>query len=152
MVELAWLLIILAVCGLAIYGAARLEPHWSSRDGRRFMCNAQELTGGVPTTRNHETQITVLADGALQVVQKRALRRRHSVWHLVGKSSSPPKGVEVYLAQQVEDGHPMATYLAVRIPRKSRCVAVLDEVLAEQRLSSTPSPGSAAPQDPPAPG
>lgn len=134
--DVAWILLIIAVCCLLWYVAYRIEPHWASRDGRRFMCSAQELSGGQAHGRNRETQITVLGDGSLQVTRKRAMRRSNSLWKLVGKAPTPQARVQVYLAQELVDGQRTANQLAIRLPRRSRCIAVLDEVLAEQQLSS----------------
>lgn len=111
------------------YLAYRIEPHWSTRDGHRFVCNAQELTAGKAVERMRETQVAVLADGSLHVSRKRMLRRSGSIWRLVGRIDEGRGKVVVYLARQVSDGNLQATDLAIRIPRKSRCIAVLDGLL-----------------------
>ncbi len=146
---MVWVLLVVGVCGLMWFAASLIEPHWSTRDGRRFVCNAQELAGGQPLGRNRETQITVLGDGSLQVTRKRAMRRHHSLWRLVGKTPTPPQRVEIYLAQQLTDGQVTPNMLAIRLPRKSRCVAVLDQVLADQEVSPAPTPGTSASPDQP---
>jgi len=148
-VDVVWVILIVGVCGLMWFAASLIEPHWSTRDGRRFVCNAQELSGGRPLGRNRETQITVLGDGSLQVTRKRTMRRHHSLWRLVGKTPTPPQRVEIYLAQQLADGQVMADMLAIRLPRKSRCVAVLDQVLADQELTPTQTPGTSVSPDQP---
>ena len=94
-------------------------------------------------------QITVLGAGSLQVTRKRTMRRHHSLWRLVGKTPTPPQRVEIYLAQQLADGQVMADMLAIRLPRKSRCVAVLDQVLADQELTPTQTPGTSVSPDQP---
>lgn len=111
--------------------AYRIEPHYSSKDGRRFLCTAQEVEGGEPTGRPR-TRVIVMDDGALHCSQKRMMRRSGALWVLVGKSPTPPKRLEVYVAQQFEDGRATTSQLSIRVPRSSRVVPVLDEALARR--------------------
>lgn len=109
--------------------AYRIEPHWSTRDGQRFVCNAQEVADGKALERMRETQVAVLPDGSLHVARKRMMRRNGSIWRLVGRVDEGQGKVIVYLARQVSDGALQAVDLALRIPRRSRCVPVLDGIL-----------------------
>lgn len=133
---------VLFVAGLAglWHLAYRIEPHWSTKDGRRFVCNAQELSGGKALGRAREAQVAVLPDGLLHVSRKRMMRRNGAVWRLTGRGDGPSAKVYVYLARQVSDGAEQLVDLALRIPRKSRCVAVLDALLPH----ATPSAGTTA--------
>jgi len=88
-----------AVLGAMLFAAFKLEPHWASKDGLRFLCNTQEMLGDQPAGRPRETQVAVLPDGSLHVSQKRNMRRRGSTWTLIGKSDSPPRKREVFLAR-----------------------------------------------------
>ena len=63
--------------------------------------------------------------------QKKMMRRQRSLWTLVGKSADPPKGLEIYVAQQSVDGVPTQTMMALRIPKKSKAIAILDAELAK---------------------
>ena len=145
-----WTILALGVLGGMWWVAYKMEPHYASKDGRRFMCNAQELADNEPLTRNKETRVVVLADGVLHVSQKSLMRRQASLWTLVGKAPSPPKNLEVYVAQQAQDGQHLARQLFIRVPKKSRVVPVLEAVLAERAVSRTPpSPGTLSPADPP---
>lgn len=127
--DVVWMLLILMGVGGLWYLAYRIEPHWSTRDGHRFVCNTQELFAGQPRGRLREAQVAVLSDGSLHVTQKDLMRRRSSQWQLVGKAPSSRAKVDVYLARRVSDGQAVADELALRIPRSSRCIAVLDGVL-----------------------
>lgn len=109
----------------------RMEPHWVSKDGQRFMCGAQEFFHGQLGGHPRETQVAFLPDGALHITQKRMMRRQRSLWKLVGRAADPPKGLEIYVAQQSIDGVKTQTMLALRIPKKSSCIAVLDAELAK---------------------
>lgn len=149
-VDFVWIALLVGVMGGMWWVAYRMEPHWASRDGHRFLCTAQELEGGKPIGHPRETRVLVTADGALYVTQKRMMRRRTSMWTLIGKSPEPPRKLQVYVAQQRSDGVAMLSHLALRIPNKSRCVSVLDGVLTDLGLNPSPStPGSAAPAAPP---
>lgn len=151
-VEVVWILLVVLAMGVMWWFAYHLEPHYSSKDGKRFLCTAQEMEGGEPIGRVRETRVYVLADGLLDISQKRMMRRKHSRWTIVGKSPNPPRKMEVYLAQLRADGQKIPSFIALRIPSKSRCVPVLDELI--ERQSATPSrraPGTAAPVAPPDP-
>jgi hypothetical protein len=120
--------------------STRMEPHYSSKDGRRFMSNAQEIVDGKPVGRMRETRVQVMPDGLLYCARKRLMRRDKAEYVLVGASPNPPKRCRVYLAHAMSDGMmSSASELAIRVPEKSRVVPVLDEVLAERALRrSTP--------------
>ncbi len=126
----------------------RMEPHWISKDGQRFMCGAQEFFHGQLAGHPRETQVAFLGDGSLHITQKRMMRRQRSVWTLIGKAEDPPKRLEIYVAQQSVDGVKTATMLALRIPKKSACTAVLDAALVKDGLLPA-SPETASPVAPP---
>lgn len=127
--DVVWFLLFFAGLAGLWFLAYRIEPHWSTRDGRRFVCNAQELSGGKALGRPREAQIAILPDGLLHVSRKRMMRRNGSVWRLTGRSDGPSARVLVYVARQVSDGADQLIDLAIRIPRSSRCVALLDALL-----------------------
>jgi hypothetical protein len=126
MPDVLWMVLFIGGLVGLWYLAYRIEPHWASRDGARFVCNSQELLAGRPNGRLREAQVAVLPDGTLQVSQKRAMRRAVSTWRLVGRSDGPSPKLYVYLARRVDDGAEQHVELALRIPRKSRSAAVLD--------------------------
>jgi len=138
-VDFLWFALLVAIVGGLWYLAYRIEPHYSSKDGKRFLCTAQVITLGTPTGRPKETRVALLGDGTLVVMQKAALRRNVSDWVLVGKQPDPPKRTQVYLANQVKDGVRQPDLLALRIPTKSRVTPLLDEILAARERSGRPS-------------
>ena len=151
-VEVVWILLVVLLMGGMWWFAYHLEPHYSSKDGRRFLCTAQQMEGGEPLGRVRETRVFVLPDGVLDVSQKRVARRKHSRWVIVGKAPNPPRKMQVYLAQLRADGQKIPSFIALRIPAKSRCVPVLDELVEQQRTTpSRRAPGTAAPAAPPDP-
>jgi hypothetical protein len=121
---------VLVVLAGIYYVGYRLEPHWVSKDGRRFLCNVQTVGGpGGFDGRAKETRVTVLSDGSLQLDRRRGIRRGMSqVCTLTGKAPDPPARREVYvLDTKLVDGTPLQ--YALRLPVKSRAVPVLDAIL-----------------------
>ena len=151
--DVVWITLLLSVMAGMWWVAYKMEPHWSARDGKRFLCNAQEIENSQPIGRPRETRVLVMPDGLLHVSRKRMMRRRHSLWILVGKSPEPPRKMNVYVAQLRQNGQDLPAHIVLRVPSKSRCVPVLDEVLAESQLkASRRAPRSAARAEPPDPG
>jgi hypothetical protein len=149
-VDAVWIVLFFAVMGGLWWVAYKIEPHYASKDGLRFLCNAQEINEGQPAGRPRETRVLVMGDGALHCTQKRMMRRSGSLWTLIGKSDEPPKRLQVYLAQELDDGHALPGLLALRIPDKSRVIAVLDRILEERELRrSRPNQGTSESADPP---
>ena len=136
-----WGLLFVAVLGVLWWVAHAIEPHYSSKDGHRFMANAQEIIDGRPIGRMRETRVSVHPGGLLHCSQKKLMKRNGADFVLVGMSPTPPRKLKVYLAHAVADGmSSSATELAIRIPEKSRVVPVLDELLAARALRQRPSP------------
>jgi len=135
-----WTILFLAVVFGMWFLSSRMEPHYSSKDGRRFMANAQELIEGKPFGRMRETRVQVLDDGVLLCARRTRMRRGSAEYTLVGESPNPPKRRKVYVARAVDASlTPGASELAIRVPANSRVVPVLDDVLAQVALrKSTP--------------
>jgi hypothetical protein len=151
-VEFVWISLFVAVMVGMWWFAYRMEPHWSTKDGKRFLCSAQEIEKNTTIGRPREPRVMVLPDGLLHISQKRMMRRKHSRWMLVGKSPDAPKKVHLYLAQLRQDGNNLPATLALRIPTKSRVAPVLDAILAERDLAtSRPAARNSRPADPPDP-
>ena len=109
----------IAACGCMVWAAYRMEPHWASRDGRRFIGRAQRLGDfDLPTGRWHEVRVAV--DGSKVSLDSRSRRGREfrGRYGVLARSPEPPDGKEIFvLAGEMK--------LLVRVPRKSRCVPVL---------------------------
>lgn len=149
-----WIAVVVAVMGTLWWVGYRMEPHWVSKDGQRFMCGTQEYFHGHLAGHPRETQCAILADGTLHVTNKKMLRRQRSIWNLIGKSDAPPKNLEIYVAQRKVDGNPRPEMLALRIPKKSKCVAALDAQLiragiALPQVATPASPETSSPEGQP---
>ena len=124
-----WFGIAIAVCVLLAWVGFRIEPHWVSKDGRRFLCNAQRLTArGEPESRWREMRIIINDQQQLQVDEKRMKRRPTTFWKVVSRSDTPPRNREVFLLSGL-DSNGAPALLALRLPKKSRAVTALNTLL-----------------------
>jgi hypothetical protein len=122
-VDLAWLLLAVALCGGLAWLGLRIEPHHVSKDGKRIICQSQRLDDlGDPTGRGTETNVRITIDRTLDVTQKRFLRRTQGYWEVVAESPSPPRGRAIFLLRGRDDHSDLLT---LRMPAKSRAVEEL---------------------------
>lgn len=135
-VDIVWFVGFAAVMAGLWWFAYRMDPHYSSKDGTRFLCNGQDLIDGQPFGRKRETRVMVEHDGVLVISQKKLVRRTKARWALVAKSPEPPKGKAVYVARQFDNGKWLDDTMTLTMPAKSRVVGVLDEVL-QRRATAT---------------
>jgi hypothetical protein len=151
-VNTLWIVLFFAVMAGLWWVSYKIEPHYASKDGKRFLCTAQEIVGGQPAGRSRETRVMVLDDGVLHCSQKRGLRRNGALWALVGKSPSPPRRLQVYVAQELLDGHALPNQLAIRVPANSRVIPILEQLLTDREVRRSEAiRGTAAPVEPPDP-
>jgi hypothetical protein len=124
-----WGIAIFAILALLAWLGFRIEPHWVSKDARRFLCNGQLMNHlGMPAGRWRETRVIVQPTGDVVIDQKRFMRHSSSAWTLTGESPKPPNGRAVFLLRG-HDQNGQAQMLALRLPVKSRAVPVLREAL-----------------------
>ena len=128
--DVVLLILAIGACAGLLYVGYRIEPHRVSKDGKRFLCMGQSLSGnGEPDGRRREVWITVLDGGQLQVDVKKRLHRDLTHWTLEGKAPNPPSGRAVYVLRTVNTQGALQR-MTIKLPEKSRAVAVLDTVIA----------------------
>jgi hypothetical protein len=136
---LSWLLLIafLGGCVLLLWLARRIEPHWVSKDGQQFTCRVAELypdRGEVGPWS--EARVAINGDDALTVAVKPKLLRLPGhrspirVLRVAGRADSDRKGLVVYMLTGPE------AQMALRIPKRSRAIATLDELADEDGPAS----------------
>ena len=148
-VEVVWIALVIIVMAGMWWVAYRMEPHWVSKDGTRFLCTAQELDGANTVGHPKETRVLIGDVGELYVTQKRRMRRKTTVWSLVAKAPDAPRRIQVYVAAHREPDTNIESHLAIRIPTKSRCIAILDALLKDDVTASPLAPETAAAADQP---
>ena len=128
-----WVIVPLVVVGAMYWLSFRIEPHWASKDGQRFVTTVQAITGrGEPEGRPKEARVAILTSGRLQLSQRRILGKPlNEQWTVAGKSPTPPKRKVVYVLNAVGDDG-TAGQLALKLPEDSRAVPLLDEIIARR--------------------
>ena len=130
--DVVWFLGFCALMVFLWWFAYRMDPHYSSKDGTRFLCNAEDLVDAEPFGRKREHVVTVDHDGVLLVSQKKFAKRSKERWALVGKSPEPPRGKMVYVIRQFDEGKWLPDMMTLSLPAKSRSVPVLDDAMARR--------------------
>lgn len=105
-----------------LWGSTKIEPHWVSKDGRRFVCRAQALGDhDLPSGPWREMRVVVDGPGLILGSRSRRAKRLSGNYRVAGRSPENPGGRAVF----VLDG---PTKLIVRIPAKSRAVSTLESL------------------------
>ena len=139
---LSWLLLIafLVGCVLLLWLSRRIEPHWVSKDGQQFTCRVAELSperGEVGPWS--EARVAINGDDGLTVAVKPKLLRLPGHAEdldrvaVAGRADSDRKGLVVYLLKGEQQ-------MALRLPKRSRAVPMLDELADEDGPASSDAP------------
>ena len=124
--DVLWIVFIGAVLvGLLILSRRRVEPHWTSKDGRAFLCRVQELgPDGGPTSGWYEARAKVMGESVL--LKARILTHRSAAWDARTVMQRAPDGDSPF-AVYLLDGDPE---VLLRVPNYSEAVHVLDDLLS----------------------
>lgn len=115
----------IGVVGLLAWLGWGLEPHWTSKDGRKIMCRMQ-LHPQDPSERPRWHDVKIAVDGRdLYVLarSRRAINLRGN-WRIVGAIDDDEGRRRIYELRSLNDDA-----ASLRVPLKSRCVTVLDELV-----------------------
>lgn len=134
----SWLLLVafLGACVLLLWLSRRIEPHWVSKDGQQFTCRVAELypeRGEVGSWS--EARVAINGDNGVTVAVKPKLLRLPGhrspirLFRVAGRADSDRKGLVVYLLTGEQQ-------MALRVPKRSRAVATLDELTDEDGLAT----------------
>lgn len=119
MTDVVWLAVVLAGCALALWGASKIEPHWVSKDGRKFIASVQVIGRNGDLSRPQEVRGAITEDGEVWLRSRKRIGRFQGIWVLAGASPEPPRGKRIYLLRGTPD-------VALRVPTSSRLVERLD--------------------------
>jgi hypothetical protein len=140
-VSVLWAVGAIAVMIAMYWFAYRMEPHWVSKDGTRFLTTGQFIERhGHQASHKLEMRGTFLDDGQVLVSRRRLMRSEPAVYRVTAKSPDPPKGKAVYLLEQVPQAAD-GSMLMLRMPAGSRAVARMDAA------RDAPAPAPAPPDD-----
>jgi len=118
-----------AVCLGMLWLSSRIEPHWASKDGSRFLTTANELDQwNTPVGRKHEVRCS-FDDEALMVRRRSMLRPSADLYFVEAKVPNPPRGRQVYLLKKLDEASTDRPRLALRVPANSKVVGRLDALL-----------------------
>ena len=125
MPDIVWFaLTIIVLIAITIY-ALRMEPHWSSKDGTRFICRAQVLNAQHQAVgRWREVRGQIEGDDVLLRSRSLVSRGGAGKWRVHARGVVDGKR-HIYLLRG-EEGEQQ---LAVRLPAGSNTVPLLEERL-----------------------
>ncbi|MGH9134225.1 MAG: hypothetical protein ACRDZZ_09835 [Ilumatobacteraceae bacterium] len=129
MTDVLWIIGFAALLAGLYFFAFRIDPHWVSKDGRRFICQGQLVDHYGNTLHGwREYRFEVLDHDRLFAKRRsrwsRLTGKSEGVWRVSAKSENPPKNREIYLLTSTDTG--TTDQLAIRMPASSRAVEVLD--------------------------
>lgn len=123
----AWLLAMLAGCGVLVALGRRIEPHWSTPDGSSFSCFVQRVAAdGATTGRWRQGRAELVGDHVRMRQRVFAGFSRHvDTLRVVARGESNRRAKRVFLLESTE---PDGGYVALRIPEHSPTVRLLDDL------------------------
>ena len=132
--EFVWIVLVVGLCALMWWAASRIDPHWASRDGSRFLAMAHPLSGPHLTTvgRAKETRVAFAADDTLLVQRRRGIRSKHTPYIVdsaVPDSSAKASKKAQFLLKPIGGG-PDEPPLLMRMPAGSKTAARLRAMAA----------------------
>ena len=87
-------IVFLAVVGGLAWVGWGLEPHWSSKDGRKFMCRMLEHSAGTDDSargRWHDVKVGVNEDELFVYARSRRSASLRGNWKVIGVTDDPKK-------------------------------------------------------------
>lgn len=135
MADVALTLGAVLACIAMLTAAHRMEPHWSSKDGQRFIARVQQL-GQHDVPDGAWREMRFLVDGNSLIAGSRGFRgaRLRGHYSVIAKSPSPPKKKAIYVLSGPQR-------VLLRVPDNSRAIPHLDSMLARRISRSNPGNG-----------
>jgi hypothetical protein len=126
--DVLWTVLFVGIIVVLWFIAYRMDPHWVSKDGERFIANAQLMDHHGKTLGTwKEYRFEVLSDGTI------ASRRRSRwfpkdirQWRVRARSEDKSPKKTIFVFAETDPGGYM---FAVRMPASSRAVPVLERLV-----------------------
>jgi hypothetical protein len=129
--DVMWTVLFVGILVGLWFVAYRMDPHWVSKDGERFIANAQLMDHHGHTLGGwKEYRFEVLSDGMIASRRRsRWFPKDARVWRVRARSDGTSPKKTIFLLAEADQSGDM---IAVRMPTSSRAVPVLE------RLASAP--------------
>lgn len=127
-----WFIITAAVMIGMVVIAFMIEPHWSSKDGKRFICRAQPVSlaeGTSAGSRWREVRGEVSEEGIVRLRTRGLISGRKITgdWRIEGRGTTDRRKRVVYLLRPDEAESGTTSLLALRMPGSSRAAPLLEQ-------------------------
>ena len=130
MSSVVWAVGAVVVCGVLLYVAYALEPHWVAKDGRRFLSTSEVVDRhGMTIGRRREVRGRLLDDGLVLLGKRSLMRTKNETYRVRGKSPEVSHGRFQYVLEQVPLD-PLDDLLILRLPTSSPLRPTFDELAA----------------------
>jgi hypothetical protein len=129
LIDIVGLVGIIGACGGLYYLSSRIEPHWVAKDRTRFLTVVQDLDQhGIPSGRKRDVRVHLDDESESLLVSRRSIMRPESgtIWTVKSKSTKGKRNIYVLRPQEPRAD---AGLLALRVPKDSKVVPRLDELL-----------------------
>ena len=115
----------LAIVGFLAWVGWGMEPHWSSKDGSKFMCRMHvHPQDANDRPRWRDAKVSVDGNELLVYARTRRSGNLRGVWKVVGAVNDSEKNRRFYEVRSTSD-----VGATIRVPQSSRCVPVLDRLV-----------------------
>lgn len=129
MADLTYLTVVLVIGSLVLWATFRMEPHWSSKDGRRSICRGQRIDGhGREQGRWREYRAELQESGCL-VARPRALSARGGWNEWLPESIAPAPGRRRKVVVVTRSTDRPDELLVLRYPASSPAVEAIRRTL-----------------------
>lgn len=141
--DVVWIVAIIAGCVAMWWAATKIDPHWTSRDGTRFVALAQPLSGPHNSIAGRAREVRCRFDTAndeITLSPRRLWRSQSSRYRIDSAGTSPRPNKRQFVLTPLDDDHPM---WLLRLPATSRTTQRIEAILAARERPGDGDPLSA---------
>jgi hypothetical protein len=125
--------VIAGLAGLAWF-ALRIDPHWVSKDGRRFTCKVQQIRqGGRIEGRWRDARCAVEGDRLRVMIRGLGVRPDpFANYRVIGTSADPPPRKAVFVIRDTTAKGANDGLFSLRLPANSRAIEQLESLVEHE--------------------